>query len=103
MNVQSDIRQLTDVCGCNLQQHLPCNWLSVTLGIQGRIQLRADAHDTSSSLPVRRTPGSLTARPEACVQGYGWQQVPQHGQTERENSVKWRGKPMKLGSAGELE
>ena len=28
MNVHFDIRQLTDVSVCNLQQHLPCNWLS---------------------------------------------------------------------------
>ena len=27
MNVHFDIRQLTDVSVCNLQQHLSCNWL----------------------------------------------------------------------------
>jgi hypothetical protein len=87
-----DIRHLTDVSGCNLQQYLPCNWLSWRApGALAEVDsVLADAGEPDGAT------GGVRAGVRPVASAAAWPD-------RAENSVKWRGKPMKLGSTGEPE
>lgn len=104
MNMQFDIRQLTDVSGCNLQQHLPCNRgpsrsasrapHSAPRRSPRHLVLPASAGGRRGSLT--RATGGARAGVRPVASAAAWPD-------RAENSVKWEGKPMTLGSTGEPE